>query len=108
MFTDVAADAWYAPYVNAIGMAGIVNGVGNEMYDPNGTVTWVQIITILTRFVEPENCELRYIQYNGWALEAIQTAVSLEWIGDNSTFNPNAIISRGELVDLINAVLERY
>lgn len=108
MFTDVAADAWYAPYVNAIGMAGIVNGVGNGMYDPDGTVTWAQIITILTRFVEPESCELRCVQYNGWALEAIQTAVALEWIEDSPIFNPNAIISRGELVDLINAVLERY
>ncbi len=58
MFTDVAADAWYTPYVNAIGMAGIVNGVGDGMYDPDGTVTWAQIITILTRFVESESCEL--------------------------------------------------
>ena len=107
-FSDVAADAWYAPYVNAIQSAGIVNGVGGGRYDPNSTVTWAQIITILTRFVKSENCELKYIQYSGWALEAIQTAVALEWIEDNSTFNPNAIISRGELVDLINAVLERY
>lgn len=108
MFTDVAADAWYAPYVNVIGRAGIVNGVGNGMYDPDGTVTWAQIITILTRFVEPQNCELRYIQYSGWALESIQTAVALEWIEDSFAFNPDAIISRGELVNLINAVLEQY
>lgn len=108
MFTDVAADAWYAPYVNAIGMAGIVNGVGGGMYDPDGTVTWAQIITILTRFVESESCELKYIQYDGWALEAIQTAVALGWIEDSSIFNPNDIISRGKLVDLINTVLEQY
>lgn len=108
MFTDVAADAWYAPYVNAIGMAGIVNGVGDGMYDPDGTVTWEQIITILTRFVESESCELKYIQYDGWALEAIQTAVALGWIEDSSIFNPNDIISRGELVDLINTVLKQY
>ncbi|MCI9513428.1 MAG: hypothetical protein HFF61_03710 [Oscillospiraceae bacterium] len=108
MFTDVAADAWYAPYVNAIGMAGIVNGVGNGMYDPDGTATWAQIITILTRFVESESCELKYIQYDGWASEAIQTAVALGWIEDSSIFNPNDIISRGELVDLINTVLEQY
>lgn len=108
MFTDIANDAWYAPYVNAIGMAGIVNGVGNGMYDPNGTVTWAQIITILTRFVESGSCELKYIQYDGWALEAIQTAVALGWIEDSSIFNPNDVISRGELVNLINTVLEQY
>lgn len=107
-FSDVAADAWYTPYVNVIQAAGIVNGVGGGRYDPNGRVTWSQIITILTRFVEPENCELEYIQYSGWALEAIQTAVALEWIEDSSMLNPEAMISRGELVDLINAVLGRY
>lgn len=107
-FSDVAADAWYALYVNVIQAAGIVNGVGEGRYDPNGRVTWSQIITILTRFVEPENCELEYIQYSGWALEAIQTAVALEWIEDSSMLNPDAVISRGELVDLINAVLAQY
>ena len=107
-FSDVAADAWYTPYVNVIQAAGIVNGVGGGRYDPNGRVTWSQIITILTRFVEPEYRELEYIQYSGWALEAIQTAVALEWIEDSSMLNPDAVISRGELVDLINAVLGRY
>lgn len=107
-FSDVVADAWYTPYVNVIQAAGIVNGVGEGRYDPNGRVTWSQIITILTRFVEPENCELKYIQYDGWALEAIQTAVALEWIEDSSMLNPDAVISRGELVDFINAVLGQY
>lgn len=82
--------------------------MGGSRYDPNGRVTWSQIITILTRFVEPENCELKYIQYNGWALEAIQTAVALGRVEDSSMFNPDAVISRGELVDLINTVLEQY
>lgn len=54
------------------------------------------------------SCELKYIQYDGWALEAIQTAIALGWIEDSSIFNPNDIISRGELVDFINTVLEQY
>ncbi len=108
VFSDVAADAWYAPYVNVIGTAGIVNGVGNGMYDPDGTVTWAQIITILSRFVEHKEVELQYIQHDGWAKQAIQTAVALGWIEDSKTFNPDAIISRGELVNLINAVLKIY
>ena len=107
-FTDVATDAWYAPYVRIIQAAGIVNGVGDGKYNPNGTVTWAQIVPILTRFVEQQNYTLRHIQYNGWAQEAIQTAVALGWIEDSVGFDPNAIITRGELVQLINFVLTMY
>lgn len=107
-FIDVAADAWYAPYVKVIQAAGIVNGVGNGKYDPNGTVTWVQILTILTRFVEAQEIELQHIQYDGWATPALKTAVALGWIEDSAAFRPDVAISRGELVQLVNSVLALY
>lgn len=107
-FADVAADAWYAPYVRVIRASGIVNGVGGGRYDPNGKVTWAQIVTILTRFVEPQQYTLQHIQYSGWAEQAIQTAVVNGWIEDSAEFYPDAIISRGQLVDLVNRVLAMY
>lgn len=107
-FVDVAADAWYTPYVRVIQAAGIVNGVGDGKYDPNGTVTWSQIITILTRFVEPQEFTLQHIQYDGWATQAIQTAVSLDWIEDRRDFDPDAVIERGELIQLVNSILGLY
>ena len=107
-FTDVVADAWYAPYVNVIQAAGIVNGVGNGRYDPNGKVTWSQILAILSRFVEQKEYTLQHIQYSGWAEQAIQTAVANGWIEDRADFKPDAVISRGELVQLINDVLALY
>lgn len=107
-FVDVAADAWYAPYINVIQAAGIVNGVGRGMYNPEGLVCWNQILAILSRFVEPQEYTLQHIQYDGWAQEAIQTAVALDWIEDSADFDPDAIISRGELVQLVNSVLELY
>lgn len=107
-FADVAADAWYTPYVNVIQAAGIVNGVGNGRYDPNGKVTWSQILAILSRFVEQKEYTLQHIQYSGWAEQAIQTAVANGWIEDSAEFNPDAIISRGQLEQLINKVLALY
>lgn len=107
-FVDVTADAWYAPYVKVIQAAGIVNGVGNGKYDPNGTVTWAQILTILTRFVEMQEVELQHIQYDGWATPALKTAVALGWIEDSAAFRPDAVISRGELMQLVNSVLALY
>lgn len=107
-FADVASDAWYAPYVRVIQAAGIVNGVGNGQYDPNGTVTWSQILAILSRFVEPQDYTLQHIQYDGWAKQAIKTAVANGWIADSADFTPDAVISRGQLEQLINSVLELY
>ena len=107
-FTDVAADAWYAPYVRVIQAAGIVNGVGNGRYDPNGKVTWAQILAILSRFVEQKQYIFQNIQYSGWAEQAIQTAVANGWIEDSAEFNPDAIISRGQIVNLVNSVLAMY
>ena len=82
--------------------------MGNGQYDPNGTVTWSQILAILSRFVEPQDYTLQHIQYSGWATQAIQTAVANGWIVDRADFTPDAVISRGELEQLINSVLELY
>lgn len=107
-FKDVAPDAWCYRYVQTINRAGIVLGVGEGNYAPDGLVTWAQTITILSRFVEQQDYELQHIQYDSWALDAVQTAVALGWITDSAEFNPDDIISRGQLVDLVNSVLAMY
>lgn len=108
VFGDVSADAWYYQAVTTIGHAGIVSGVGGGRYDPDGLVTWAQAITVLSRFVEQQECELKHITYTGWARPFIETAVSLGWIEDNHEFVPDALIKRGELVSLFNSVLGLY
>ena len=107
-FTDVPADMWCSRYVSTIAKAGIVAGVGNGSFYPNGKLTWAQILTVLSRFTEPKACTLQHIQYDGWAVEAVQTAVALGWIEDSADFDPNAIISRGEFMQLVNGVLALY
>ena len=108
LFDDVSAGAWYYQTVTRIGHAGIVSGVGGGRYDPDGLVTWAQAITVLSRFVEQQECELKHITYTGWARPFIETAVSLGWIEDNHEFVPDALIKRGELVSLFNSVLGLY
>lgn len=107
-FTDVPADMWCSRYVSAIAKAGIVAGVGNGSFYPNGKLTWAQILTVLSRFTESKACALQNIQYDGWAVEAVQTAVALGWIEDSADFDPNAIISRGDFDKLVNGVLALY
>ena len=107
-FTDVPADMWCSRYVSTIAKAGIVAGVGNGCFYPNDKLTWAQILTVLSRFTEPKACALQHIQYDGWAVEAVQTAVALGWIEDSADFAPNAIISRGDFMQLVNGVLTLY
>lgn len=107
-FTDVPADMWCSRYVSTIAKVGIVAGVGNGSFYPNGKLTWAQILTVLSRFTEPKACALQHIQYDGWAVEAVQTAVALGWIEDSADFDPNAIISRGDFMELVNGVLALY
>lgn len=108
IFADVAPDAWYCRYVTTIANAGIVCGTGNGNFDPEAKLTWGHIITILSRFVEPQGYQLQNIQYDGWALDAVETAVALGWIADYAAFNPDAAISRGELAYFVNYVLSLY
>lgn len=107
-FTDVPADMWCSRYISTIAKAGIVAGVGNGSFYPNDKLTWAQILTVLSRFTEPKACALQHIQYDGWAVEAVQTAVALGWIEDSADFAPNAIVSRGEFMQLVNGVLTLY
>ena len=41
-------------------------------------------------------------------LSGLTAAVALNWIEDRADFTPDAVISRGELVQLVNNVLELY
>ena len=39
VFTDVAADAWYAPYVRFVAENGVMIGVGDRRFDPDATLS---------------------------------------------------------------------
>ena len=48
-FTDVDPDAWYHEAVDYVVEKGIMNGVGDNRFDPTGTTTRAMIVTILYR-----------------------------------------------------------
>ncbi|MBQ3404691.1 MAG: S-layer homology domain-containing protein [Oscillospiraceae bacterium] len=49
VFTDVTADRWYAPYIDTANTYGIVNGVGNGKFNPEGTITRQEAATMVAR-----------------------------------------------------------
>lgn len=48
-YTDVSDDAWYAEGVAAMGEKGLMQGVGNRRFDPEGVFTRAQLATVLYR-----------------------------------------------------------
>ena len=48
-FIDVPADAWYAEAVAAASAAGLMQGVGQEQFAPEATVTRAMVVTVLWR-----------------------------------------------------------
>lgn len=48
-YSDVPADAWYAPYVAKITEMGLMDGKGGGVFDPDGQVTNQELVTVLGR-----------------------------------------------------------
>ena len=46
-FSDVPTDAWYYSYVTELAAAGVVNGVGDGRFNPEGTLTWGEAMKLL-------------------------------------------------------------
>lgn len=57
-FSDVNADAYYAPAVQWAADRGIVGGIGDGRFDPSARVTREQIAAMLARLIEHLNAEL--------------------------------------------------
>ena len=56
-FTDVPEGQWYSKAIKWAAAMGIVNGVGNNKFDPDGKITREQIATILHRYSGLPNAE---------------------------------------------------
>lgn len=51
-FTDVAATAYYAPYVEWAASKGIVTGTGDKTFSPDATITREQMAAIMQRYAD--------------------------------------------------------
>ncbi len=108
-YTDVLQDTWYTDAVNWGTEMGIVNGVGNGRFNPDGAVTREQFVTMMMRLwggdVFPD-LALTYedeADISDYAYNYIQQAQDfglLTGYKDN-TLRPRKQLSRGEAVALL-------
>ena len=107
VFTDVPNDSWYRDAVSVFASVGVLNGC-NGFFRPNDNLTYGQLIAILTRFVDAKTAPMPDVPYAAhWAYKNIVTAAAYGWIQDAASVQPDRIVTRGEVVELVNSIFER-
>jgi hypothetical protein len=120
-FTDVAEDAYYAPAVDWAAENGIVTGVTETIFNPDGKITREQLVTVLYRYANfrgmdtSARAELSvfpdaHIAYD-YALDALQWAVALGLInGVNEVgtayLRPQGDATRSQVATILMRFLE--
>lgn len=90
-FTDVLPGAWYYDYVTALAGAGVMAGVGNHQFRPEGTLTWGQAMKLLLLAAGYE--ELSPVNSH-WASGYMDKAAADGLI--DSAADPDVVLSRLE------------
>lgn len=111
-FDDVAADAWYADAVNTLASLGMIEGVGNNLFEPERSITRAEFTTIAMRFtkgtLEGENI-FPDVNPDDWFYDYVVGSIQYGWIKGlpDGTFGPNNTITRAEVTTIVNRMLDR-
>lgn len=106
-FGDVKESDWFYDAVAEASSKGIVKGVSDTVYDPNGTLTRAMFAAMLHRYAgEPVvNYAIPYIDVEdeSWYTEAVRWAASEGIVTgvDDKTFAPDAPITREQMAAMI-------
>ena len=108
-FSDVTADAWYAPAVNYAVEFGLMNGTGKNKFEPESPMTRAMLVTVLWRYegepIEGKN-SFEDVKKGAWYEKAVSWAFYngiVSGVG-NGRFDPDGKITREQLA----AILYRY
>ena len=111
-FTDVAATAWYSNAVSTLAARGVINGVGDNKFAPEKTISRAEFTAIAVRLAKSNaaaDTKFADVSANAWYSDAVRTAISYGWITgySDNTFRPNNRITRAEVVTVTNRMLAR-
>ncbi|PWV95535.1 glycerophosphoryl diester phosphodiesterase [Paenibacillus cellulosilyticus] len=110
-FNDVAADAWYAKYVNSAVEAGWVQGFADHTFRPSQNITREEAVVILYRALQDKLVlaggeQLTFTDSGtiaAWAQEAVLAMTSNGLLGGypDDTIRPKANLTRAEVAAMI-------
>ena len=122
-FADVVENDWFHNYVSTAYSKGIINGVGENMFNPHGTITRQEAAVMLERSAkllgmntDMELMTVRdilamyidYIQTNDWAIKSLAFCVKEDIINEKGLeILPMQAAKRGEIAQMIYNLLER-
>ena len=120
-FKDVAASAWYAPYVGTANSFGIVNGISDTEFNPEGNIKRQEAAVMVARAAklcgldttmsETDATDVLCVYYDyrtiaSWAKEAMAWCVENELVDtDVARLEPSQDILRGEIAEMLYRML---
>ena len=117
-FTDVPVDAWYAKQVEWANTAGIVSGISDTSFDPDGLVTREQFSLMLMKFVQYKGCDTScradikgyedHSDISEWAVDAMAWANIIGIVNGTSgtTLSPKTVTPRSQAAVMIKNVCD--
>ena len=105
MFDDVAADAWYAGFVNYAANVKWVIGVGDNKFDPSSDVTGYEMLAILLRALGyDQNGE--FAKSDDWRIEVAAIAEKIDLTDVLVAANLNKAMTREQIAALMFQALQ--
>lgn len=111
-FTDVPASAWYAEYVESAADAGLIDGKGDNLFQPDAGISREEMAVLLVRAYEHKfgKVEIKQApifqdmdQTSTWARDSVQIAAQLGLLSGrgNDSFVPSEASKRAEAAQVV-------
>lgn len=108
VFTDIDQKAWYAPHVNAVIEAGLMNGTSATTFVPNDKLTRAMVVQILYKMegmpgYNANNNPFFDVKAKDWFAPAVLWAYQNKITSGTSatTFDPNEKVTREQMATFI-------
>jgi len=98
-FSDLSGYGWAKGYINCVEEAGIVKGIGGDLFAPGNNVTYVEVIAMIVR-VKP-GLEATVNGMGQWPDNYIKYAQMYNMIGDLVISDWNAPATKGDVAILM-------
>ena len=117
-FTDVKADAYYAPYVNWAAQAGIVEGVTATTFAPDTNINREQMAVIMKNYAAKLGYDLPQTlkavtfadntQISSWAKDAVKSMQQAGILAgkNGNNFDPKGTATRAEVATVLRRFVE--
>lgn len=117
-FTDVKADAYYAPYVNWAAQTGIVTGVTATTFAPDTNINREQMAVIMKNYAAKQGYDLPQTlkavtfadnaQISSWAKDAVRTMQQAGILAgkNGNKFDPKGTATRAEVATVLRRFVE--